>query len=63
MTDHETLERIARQLCADAGRDYDAKGCKRNHWRKKAARVLAIRKESNAPDLLTHLMRALGWQV
>lgn len=42
MTGHDTLERIARQLCESAGRDYDRKGCKRAHWRKEARRVAAL---------------------
>ena len=63
MTDHDTLERIARQMCEIEGRDYDRKGCKRAHWRAKARRVLAVREQSRTPDLLTNLMRALGWQV
>lgn len=39
--DHDAIEHTARQLCADAGRDFDAKGCKRTHWRKKAAEIHA----------------------
>lgn len=62
MTDHTTLERIARQIAADSGRDYDARGAKRAHWRKKAARVLAIR-DNQPPALITALMRAMGWAL
>lgn len=61
MTDHETLERIARQIAREAGRDYDAKGAKRAHWRKRAASVLSI--AEGQPSFIEHLMRALGWQV
>lgn len=56
MTDHDTLERIARQLCEDAGRDYDRKGCKRNHWRRKAQLALASGKNSLAYAMLWWLL-------
>jgi len=61
MTDNETLERIARQIARDAGRDYYAKGAKRAHWRKRAASVLSI--ADGKPPFVKHLMRAVGWQV
>ena len=58
MTDHATLERIARQLCTDAGRDYDRKYAKREHWRKKAGRLLA---EADTSGVVAWL-RACGWR-
>jgi hypothetical protein len=61
MTDFHQTERIARQLCEEAGRDYDAKGCKRLHWRRKAARVVAVL--DGKPTALARLMRAIGWRV
>ena len=35
-TKYTQIENIARRICAEHGRDWDAKGCKRNHWRKLA---------------------------
>ena len=61
MTDHATLERIARQLCTDAGRDYDRKGCKRAHWRAKARRVLE--RPHPYPSILLTLRRLYGWSA
>lgn len=40
MTDFNTMDGIARQLCEAAGRDYDAPGCKKNHWRRKARALI-----------------------
>jgi hypothetical protein len=63
MTDHDTLERIARQLCESAGRDYDRKGAKRAYWRGKARRVLSDFEKY--PSLLwlawSRAKRASGW--
>lgn len=36
----DRVEALARSLCRMAGRDWDAKHAKRNHWRKRALRVL-----------------------
>jgi len=41
MPDFQTTESIARRLCEAAGRDYDAPGCKKNHWRRKAREFIA----------------------
>ena len=42
MTDYATIEALASRLCHDAGRNWYAKGCKRNHWRKKAGEQLQL---------------------
>ncbi|MFD0738265.1 hypothetical protein ACFQZQ_03040 [Lysobacter koreensis] len=63
MTDHDTTERIARQMCDErngAGH-FDKPRTKRNHWRKRARRLLEIKADS--PPWITHLMRACGWRV
>ena len=52
MTDHDTLERLARQLCTDAGRDYDRKGCKRAHWRKRAQKAIEAGRWGGIADAL-----------
>lgn len=41
MTDYATIEALAKRLCAEKGRDWNAKGCKRNGWRRKAAWFIA----------------------
>lgn len=61
--DHATLDNLARQLCAEAGRSFDAKHCKRAHWRDKAARLIAIRDKTGNPPLMTTFMRAIGWRA
>ena len=38
--DYATLEAIAKMICSLCGSNWDAKGCKRNHWRKRAAMVM-----------------------
>lgn len=65
MSDYETIERIARQLCEEHGGagHWDAKGTKRAHWRKRAESLLATRDASSDPKLMTRLMRIVGWQV
>lgn len=61
--DHDTIERIARQMCEErngAGH-FDAPRTQKNHWRKRAKRLLAIR--DDAPPFVEFLMRACGWNL
>ena len=54
---HEALERLAREICdsRNGAGHYDAKGTKRQHWRVKAAEMMAIA-ESNR----LHVLRSLA---
>lgn len=63
--DVNEVDRIARQLCDERWGEghWEGRRTKRNYWRRLARRVLAVRDESDAPELITHLMRAIGWQV
>ena len=38
--DYQTIERLAMRLCMEAGSHWHHAGCKRNHWRRKAAREI-----------------------
>lgn len=60
MTDHNTLERLARQLCEERGLDYDAKGRHRAQWLAKAQRIAAM---AEANPVMGALVRACGWRV
>lgn len=46
MTDFNTIETLARRLAAERGCDYDAKGAKRGHWRRKALAVSVLQAAS-----------------
>lgn len=65
MSDFDTVERIARQMCEEHGGagHWDAKGTKRAHWRKRAESLLLIRDASSDPGLMAQLMRVIGWLV
>ena len=61
--DHEKLEKLARMLCESSVEDkgrYDRKGCKRNHWRKKA---LAFQARVSESYVSLGIYRAVGWPV
>ena len=60
MTDFNTIERIARQLCEERGLDFDAKHRKRAHWLAKA-RVIVEMAESS--PVVETLARACGWRL
>lgn len=60
MTDHNTIERLARQLCEERGLDFDAKGRKRAHWLAEARRIAEL---AEAHPVMPTLMRACGWRV
>ena len=57
---HDTLERIARQLCEDAGRDYDADDCDCELWLKRAAAAKALG-WGNPRPVIDALLRAVVW--
>jgi hypothetical protein len=63
MTDFQTLESLAREICDSHNRPghYDAKGTKRNHWRKRALPLAALASEPQG--IGRTLMRACGWTV
>jgi hypothetical protein len=60
---HETLERLAREICDSRNGvgHYDAKGTKRNHWRKRALPLAQLTSEPQG--IGRTLMRAIGWTV
>lgn len=60
MTDFNTIERIARQLCEERGLDYDAKHRKRAHWLERARRVAEL---AEAHPVMPTLARACGWRL
>lgn len=57
---HEVLERLAREICdtRNGAGHYDAKGTKRQHWRIKAAEMMAL---AEAMPPYKTLARACGW--
>jgi len=58
--DHETLESLAREICDSrygAGH-YDKSGTHRNHWRCKAAEMMAL---AEAMPAYKTLAAACGW--
>lgn len=62
MTDFQTLGILAREICDDkygAGH-YDESGTHRNHWRAKAAEIMAL---ADAMPVYGTLARACGWQL
>lgn len=61
--DHAELERIAREICdsRNGPGHYDAKGTKRNHWRKRALPLAALASEPQG--IGRTLMKACGWTV
>lgn len=42
MADFNQIETLARRLAAERGCDYDRKGAKRTHWRRKALAVSVL---------------------
>ena len=58
MTDYATIEALAKRLCADAGRDWNAKYTKRAHWRKKA--LASMPKTVSIADLLRMTWAVVG---
>jgi hypothetical protein len=60
---HDDLERLAREICdsRNGAGHYDAKGTKRNHWRKRALPPAQL--ASGPQGIGKTLMRAIGWQV
>ena len=60
MTDFQTIERIARQLCEERGLDFDAKHRKRAHWIAEAQKLAALAEVHTA---MPALMRACGWKL
>lgn len=60
---HAYLERLARDMCdsRNGAGHYDAKGTKRNHWRKRALPLAVLASESLG--IGKTLMRACGWTV
>ncbi len=60
MTDFNTIERIARQLCEERGLDYDAKGRKQAHWLARARRIVAM---AESHPVVETLARACGWRL
>ena len=42
MIDHKTLDRLASQLCAMAGGDWNKKRTKKNLWRDRIRKLLAM---------------------
>jgi len=62
MTDFQTLESLAREICdsRNGAGHYYAKGTKRAYWRAKAEKMLALAEASPAYKTLA---RAIGWQL
>jgi hypothetical protein len=61
--DHDKLETLARQMCdaRNGAGHFDAKGTKRNHWRKCALPLAALASEPQG--IGRTLMKACGWPV
>lgn len=58
---HETLERIAREICdnRNGAGHYDAKGTKKNHWRKRALPLAMLAIDRQGVGI--RLMQVCGW--
>lgn len=67
MTDFQTLESLAREICdsRNSAGHYDAKGTKRAYWRARAEEMLALAEAMPAYRTLALATgwRAMGWPV
>jgi len=62
MNNFAQLESLARQICdsRNGAGHYDKPGTHRNHWRAKAAEMIAL---AEAMPPYKTLARAIGWQL